>query len=105
MRPSIKAQFAVGVAIILTGAAVAAEGKTLEGASLRSGPGGSFPTVEAIQPGHKVEIGDCIEGWCEVQVGSVSGWIEDQYLQRRPATSQPGGPKGVANETRPTSME
>ena len=69
--------------IMLTGAAMAQESVFAStDLDVRSGPGREYPVVGLIGADREAMLLGCHEssGWCEVETGSVVGWVDSGYL-------------------------
>jgi len=55
---------------------------TTQAVNVRAGPDRSFPLVAWLQPGTRVSVVGCIDGWrwCDVVVGFNRGWVYSRYL-------------------------
>jgi uncharacterized protein YraI len=63
-----------------TGWAAAAPAIVLDYLNLRFGPGYDFYIVEVIPAGWIVDAGGCADGWCQVSVNGVPGYVDANYL-------------------------
>lgn len=54
---------------------------TGEGLRLRSGPGTSYDILTSFSEGDEVTVIGKQEGWAQVQVGDLEGWVYAQYLR------------------------
>jgi len=80
-------------------AAFAAPAVATSNVNLRSGPGTNYAVVGALRTGQNVDVVECQDSWCFIDVGGRSGWASSAYLQRsnnggpsRPQPSQPSFP-------------
>ena len=64
-------------------AALAAPGIVTVSTGLRAGPGPSFPLVDRIPGGTRVNVHGCLKGdaWCDVSWSDDRGWVSSQYLE------------------------
>jgi hypothetical protein len=63
-----------------TGWAVAAPAVVLDYLNLRYAPGYDQYIIEVIPPGWIVNTGACADGWCQVNVNGVLGFVDSDYL-------------------------
>lgn len=61
----------------------AADGYVIANVNLRAGPDISYPRIDTIPLGTRVDIRGCIDGWewCDVVVFGIHGWIAGTFLQ------------------------
>jgi hypothetical protein len=69
-----------GIVALSTGWAAAAPAVVLDYLNLRIGPGYDFYIIEVIPAGWIVNGGGCADGWCQVNVNGVVGWVDANYL-------------------------
>jgi uncharacterized protein YraI len=74
----------LGLCLLATASAFAAEGYVTHNARLRAGPDVSYPTVLRLRAGTAVDIEGCVDNWswCDVGIGEDRGWIAGNYLQQ-----------------------
>ena len=100
---------AAGCALAIPGRAAAEDFYRVVGVegedvlNVRAGPSTHFPVVGTIpRDGRGIAaIGRCIERWCPVRYGPVTGWSSARFLA---PDTEPGGAGGVA-DTEPGSAE
>jgi uncharacterized protein YraI len=63
-----------------TGWAAAAPAVVLDYLNLRYAPGYDQYIIEVIPPGWVVNTGACADGWCQVNVNGVLGFVASDYL-------------------------
>jgi uncharacterized protein YraI len=63
-----------------TGWAVAAPAVVLDYLNLRAGPGYDNYIIEVIPAGWIVGAGGCADGWCQVNVNGILGYVDANYL-------------------------
>ena len=63
-----------------TGWAAAAPAVVLDYLNLRYAPGYDQYIIEVIPPGWIVNTGACADGWCQVNVNGVLGFVDSDYL-------------------------
>lgn len=70
-------------ALLIANAAEASPGYVSRSVNLRAGPDVSYPVVNRVRAGTRVEIFGCMEGWnwCEIGFYRDRGWVSGQYLQ------------------------
>jgi uncharacterized protein YraI len=69
-----------GIVALSTGWAAAAPAVVLDFLNLRVGPGYEFGIIEVIPSGWIVDAGACVEGWCQVRVDGIAGYVDANYL-------------------------
>jgi Bacterial SH3 domain len=69
-----------GIVALSTGWAAAAPAVVLDYLNLRVGPGYDFYIIEVIPAGWIVNAGGCADGWCQVNVNGVVGYVDANYL-------------------------
>jgi uncharacterized protein YraI len=69
-----------GIVALSTGWAAAAPAVVLDYLNLRFGPGYDFDIVEVIPAGWIVNAGGCADGWCQVNVNGIIGFVDANYL-------------------------
>ncbi|MCK1639144.1 peptide-binding protein [Bradyrhizobium sp. 157] len=79
----LRGLFIAAVVLLMPAAALAAPGIVTTTVSLKAGPGESFPTVDRIPGGARVNIHGCFRGkaWCDVSWLDDRGWVSSRYLQ------------------------
>jgi hypothetical protein len=84
---------ATGVAVAATAAVVflpaaqAAPATATSNVNVRSGPGPSFPAIDVLQRGERVDVQNCQGSWCYIVQDGPSGWVSSTYLN---STGGPG---------------
>jgi uncharacterized protein YraI len=63
-----------------TGWAAAAPAVVLDYLNLRAGPGYDNYIIAVIPAGWIVGAGGCADGWCEVNVNGILGFVDSNYL-------------------------
>jgi hypothetical protein len=63
-----------------TGWAVAAPAVVLDYLNLRAGPGYDNYIIEVIPAGWIINAGGCADGWCQVNVNGILGYVDSDYL-------------------------
>lgn len=63
-----------------TAAASAATAYASAAVNVRSGPGTSYPVVDTLRRGERVEIDYCRGVWCAVSKSGPDGWVNANYL-------------------------
>jgi hypothetical protein len=48
--------------------------------NVRSGPGGSYPTIFTLAPYSTVAVSQCTQSWCLVGDANANGWASRKYL-------------------------
>lgn len=99
--PATRTLFATAfaaVSLALTSVAFAAPGIVQRGAPVYSGPGNGV-VVGQIERGTPVDVGACQANYCQVNSGSVSGWVE-QYL----VTGTSPAPQAVQSGQQPDNI-
>lgn len=73
----------VAALLLAPTAALAAPGIVTVSTALRAGPGSSFPLVDRVPEGARVDIHGCLRGnaWCDVSFSDDRGWVSSQYLE------------------------
>ena len=73
----------LGLSILLTASAYAADGYVTGSVYLRAGPDPGYPSVAMLDAGTPVAIEGCVNGWswCDVDAGGNRGWVEGTFLQ------------------------
>jgi uncharacterized protein YraI len=69
-----------GILALSTGWAAAAPAIVLDYLNLRYGPGYDAYIIEVIPAGWIVDAGGCADGWCQVSVNGVPGYVDANYL-------------------------
>jgi Bacterial SH3 domain len=69
-----------GFVVLSTGWAAAAPAVVLDYLNLRYAPGFDQYIIEVIPPGWIVNTGACADGWCQVNVNGVLGFVDSDYL-------------------------
>jgi hypothetical protein len=69
-----------GIVALSTGWAAAAPAVVLDFLNLRVGPGYEYGIIEVIPSGLIVNAGVCVEGWCQVNVDGIVGYVDANYL-------------------------
>ncbi|HTA65618.1 MAG TPA: SH3 domain-containing protein, partial [Xanthomonadaceae bacterium] len=74
---------ALGLSLLASAAAVAADGYVVSNVTLRAGPDESYPSVGMLDAGATVVLDDCVSGWswCDVGTPYGRGWVPGTYLQ------------------------
>jgi uncharacterized protein YraI len=70
----------VGFVVLSAGWAAAAPAVVLDYLNLRYAPGYDQYIIEVIPPGWVVNTGACADGWCQVNVNGVLGFVDSDYL-------------------------
>ena len=76
-------RIAVGATLLATfwGAAASAEpGVLADSVYLRQGPGWIFEVVGRVRAGATVDIGQCLDLWCEISRGNQHGYVEESSI-------------------------
>jgi uncharacterized protein YraI len=68
------------IVALSTGWAAAAPAVVLDYLNLRFGPGYDYYIIEVIPAGWLVDAGGCADGWCQVNVNGVPGYVDANYL-------------------------
>ena len=63
-----------------TGWAAAAPAVVLDYLNLRAGPGYDNYIIEVIPAGWIISAGGCADGWCQVNVNGIVGFVDSDYL-------------------------
>jgi uncharacterized protein YraI len=63
-----------------TGWVAAAPAVVLDYLNLRFGPGYDYYIIEVIPAGWIVNAGGCADGWCQVSVNGIPGYVDANYL-------------------------
>ena len=63
-----------------TGWAAAAPAVVLDYLNLRAGPGYDNYIFEVIPAGWIINAGGCADGWCQVNVNGIVGFVDSNYL-------------------------
>jgi uncharacterized protein YraI len=94
IRRSVWAGLAVCVAIALTaGAAIAQRGQvTMDGLSVRSGPGESYPMTNVFRRGDRVEVIRRDGDWVYVRGDRGAGWVQRRHLSVESGNSSSSRP-------------
>jgi uncharacterized protein YraI len=61
-------------------AAFAATAYVMRDATMRAGPGSSYPRVLVVPGGKRVSATDCMAGWCRVHVFGAPGFVRRDLL-------------------------
>jgi len=69
-----------GIMALSTGWAAAAPAVVLDFLNLRVGLGYGYGIIEVIPSGWIVDAGACAEGWCQVNVDGIAGYVDANYL-------------------------
>jgi len=69
-----------GFVALSTTWAAAAPAVVLDYLNLRYAPGYDQYIIEVIPPGWIVNTGSCVDGWCQVNVNGVLGFVDSEYL-------------------------
>ncbi len=67
--------------------------------NIRSGPSTAYPVLGEAPPGAGglVELGPCLQGWCNIQYGAVIGWVSGRFIAPDPNPAPPpSAPAGIA---------
>jgi uncharacterized protein YraI len=65
---------------LATGSAAAAPALVLDYLNLRVGPGYEYGIIEVIPAGWVIDAGGCVDGWCQVNVNGIPGYVDANYL-------------------------
>jgi len=68
------------IVALSTGWAAAAPAVVLDYLNLRVGPGYDYGIIEVIPSGWIVDAGACGDGWCQVNVDGIAGYVDANYL-------------------------
>jgi uncharacterized protein YraI len=68
------------IVALSTGWAAAAPAVVLDYLNLRVGPGYDYGVIEVIAAGSIVDAGGCADGWCQVNVNGIAGYVDANYL-------------------------
>jgi len=68
------------IVALSTGWAAAAPAVVLDYLNLRVGPGYGYGIIEVIPTGWIVDAGACGDGWCQVNVDGIAGYVDANYL-------------------------
>jgi uncharacterized protein YraI len=73
----------LGLSLLATTSAFAADGYVTGNVNLRAGPDSSYPSVMMLGDGTEVAIEGCVNGWawCDVAAGANRGWVAGNFLQ------------------------
>jgi len=73
----------LGLSILASASAFAADGYVTGNVYLRAGPDSSYPSVAMLDAGTPVAIEGCVDGWswCDVDAGGNRGWAAGDFLQ------------------------
>jgi uncharacterized protein YraI len=80
MHPIKCSMLSASVLALSTGWAAAAPAVVLDYLNLRYGPGYEYYIIEVIPAGWVIDAGACFEGWCQVSVNGVPGYVDANYL-------------------------
>lgn len=74
---------ALGISILATASAFAADGYVTGNVNLRAGPDSDYPSVVMLSAGTPVAINGCVDrwSWCDVSAQDNRGWIAGNFLQ------------------------
>ena len=68
--------------------------------NIRSGPSTAYPVLGEAPPnaGGLIELGPCLQGWCNIQYGTVIGWVSGKFIavDPNPSAAPPPRPVGPA---------
>ena len=76
----IKATIAGAVMLASAGAAFATTATVTDNVNVRSGPGGRYGVIDTVRYGDRVEVQECLSGWCYVEKRGPDGWVSSTYL-------------------------
>lgn len=65
--------------IFVLSTAIAQQVVTRNNVNLRTGPTTNSPILMQIPRGTTIELGECQADWCEITIGSKTGFIAKQY--------------------------
>jgi hypothetical protein len=68
------------IVALSTGWAAAAPAVVLDFLNLRVGPGYDYGVIEVIAAGAIIDAGGCADGWCQVNVNGIAGYVDANYL-------------------------
>ena len=68
------------IVALSTGWAAAAPAVVLDYLNLRVGPGYEYGIIEVIPAGWTINAGACVDGWCQVNVNGIAGYVDANYL-------------------------
>jgi uncharacterized protein YraI len=68
------------IVALSTGWAAAAPAVVLDLLNLRVGPGYGYGIIEVIPAGLIIDAGACFDGWCQVSVNGIAGYVDANYL-------------------------
>src|ERR1700704_5348120 len=68
------------VVALSTGWGAAAPAVVLDFLNLRVGPGYDYGVIEVIAAGAIIDAGGCADGWCQVNVNGIAGYVDANYL-------------------------
>lgn len=79
----MKNKFILGIVTLflgafISGSAFAATATTL--VNVRSGPGTGFDVVGVLNPGDRVNVNGCRDGWCQIDMRGPNGYVSSRYL-------------------------
>jgi uncharacterized protein YraI len=83
MRPRSIPLLATAATILLLAGTVAASAATAFASTtvnVRAGAGPSYPVVDVLHPGERVEVDYCKGAWCAVEQRGPDGWVNANYL-------------------------
>ena len=69
--------------------------------NIRSGPSPAYPVLGAAPPsaGGLLELGPCLQKWCNIQYGAVIGWVNGRFLAVDPNPPPPSSQSAQAVAT------
>jgi len=73
---------AAATALILAGTAAASAATAFASTTVnvRAGGGTSYPVVDVLRPGQRVEVEYCKGTWCAISKPGPDGWVNANYL-------------------------
>jgi uncharacterized protein YraI len=80
MNPLKCSMLSASILALSTGWAGAAPAIVLDYLNLRFAPGYDAYIIEVIPAGWIVDAGGCFDGWCQVSVDGVPGFVDANYL-------------------------
>jgi uncharacterized protein YraI len=80
MNPWKCSMLSASMLALSTGWAAAAPAVVLDYLNLRFGPGYDYYIITVIPAGWTVNAGVCADGWCQVNVNGIIGFVDANYL-------------------------
>ncbi len=80
MNPWKCSMLSASILALSSGWAAAAPAVVLDYLNLRFGPGYDYDIAVVIPAGWIVDAGGCADGWCQVSVNGIPGYVDANYL-------------------------